>query len=129
MGVPLFKKEKESEYLTIAFYNLENLFDTFDNEQTRDDDFLPSSAKRWTPRRYRKKVRKLGYTISQIGSKISGLPPVIVGLAEVENKMVVEDLIASKFLKEINYIKSTFYFHKFFCWKSLYFPYKILLAF
>ena len=103
MGVPLFKKEKESEYLTIAFYNLENLFDTFDNEQTRDDDFLPSSEKRWTPRRYRKKVRKLGFTISQIGSKISGLPPIIVGLAEVENKMVVEDLITSKFLKEINY--------------------------
>lgn len=103
MGFSIFKKEKESEYLTVAFYNLENLFDTHDDALTKDDDFLPSSEKRWTPRRYRKKIRKLGYTISQIGSEISGLLPVIVGLAEVENKLVVQDLIDSKFLKDHGY--------------------------
>ena len=91
------------KYFTIAFYNLENLFDIFDNKYTHDDDFLPTSEKQWTPRRYKKKVRKLGYTISQIGVKTSGKPPVLIGLAEVENKLVVNDLIHSKFLKTENY--------------------------
>ncbi|MBN4084970.1 endonuclease [Flavobacteriaceae bacterium AH-315-B10] len=90
-------------YFTIAFYNLENLFDIFDNKYTHDDDFLPTSEKKWTPKRYKKKVRKLGYTISKIGVKTSKKLPILIGLAEVENKLVVNDLINSKFLKTENY--------------------------
>jgi len=90
-------------YFTIAFYNLENLFDTFDNKYTRDDDFLPTSEKQWTAKRYKKKVRKLGYTISKIGVKTSKKLPVLIGLAEVENKLVINDLIHSKFLKNEDY--------------------------
>ncbi|MCK5401395.1 MAG: endonuclease [Flavobacteriaceae bacterium] len=97
------EENKVSDYFTIAFYNLENLFDTFDNKYTRDDDFLPTSEKHWTTKRYKKKVRKLGYTISKIGFKTSGKHPVIIGLAEVENKLVINDLIHSKFLKTKNY--------------------------
>ena len=103
MPFSIFKKEKYSNYFTIAFYNLENLFDTYDNKYTNDGDFLPNAEKKWTPKRYRKKVRKLGYTISQIGTKTSENLPVIIGLAEVENKLVVKDLIDSKFLKAKNY--------------------------
>jgi predicted extracellular nuclease len=89
-----------SEYHTIAFYNLENLFDTFDDKFTHDNDFLPRSEKNWTEKRYRKKVRKLGYAISNIGVKTSKKLPAIVGLAEVENKLVIDDLLNSKFLKD-----------------------------
>lgn len=92
-----------TDYFTIAFYNLENLFDTFDDQYTNDNDFLPKSEKRWTEKRYRKKVRKLGYSISQIGIETAKKPPTIVGLAEVENKLVIEDLLESKFLNEHNY--------------------------
>ena len=88
---------------TIAFYNIENLFDTVDDENTNDDDFLPTSKKRWTTKRYENKLRKLGQVISQIGDENTNTPPVIVGLAEVENKRVVEDLINSKYLKSHNY--------------------------
>lgn len=88
---------------TIAFYNIENLFDTVDDIHTNDDDFLPYSAKRWTEKRYNKKLRKLGQVISQIGNDDIDLPPVIVGLAEVENEKVVSDLIQSKYLKYYNY--------------------------
>jgi predicted extracellular nuclease len=97
------KKDATPDYYTIAFYNLENLFDTFDNKHTHDDDFLPSSEKKWTQKRYKKKVRKLGYAISEIGVKTSKKLPIIVGLAEVENKLVVEDLLDSKFLEHKNY--------------------------
>ena len=103
MSFSIFKREKYSNYFTIAFYNLENLFDTFDNKRTHDNDFLPTSEKQWTLKRYKKKVRKLGYTISRIGTKTSNNLPVIIGLAEVENKLVVNDLIHSKFLKAKNY--------------------------
>ena len=41
-----------SEKYTIAFYNIENLFDTKDDEHTNDKDFLPTSVKRWTTKRY-----------------------------------------------------------------------------
>ncbi|WP_370477638.1 endonuclease/exonuclease/phosphatase family protein [Tamlana flava] len=89
---------------TIGFYNLENLFDTQDNPKNMgDNDFLPISTKKWTPKRYQNKLRKLGFAISNIGKKETGKHPAIVGLAEVENAKVVEDLIASKHLEDLNY--------------------------
>ena len=96
-------KTEENDYFTVAFYNLENLFDTKDDKYTNDEGFLPDSERRWTDKRYRKKLRKLGYTISQIGLKASEKLPVVVGLAEVENEGVVEDLIQSKHLKDHPY--------------------------
>lgn len=92
-----------TDYFTVAFYNLENLFDTFDDQNTNDNDFLPKSEKRWTEKRYKKKVRKLSYAISQIGIKTARKLPTLVGLAELENKLVIEDLLGSKFLKDHNY--------------------------
>ncbi|NNK87484.1 MAG: endonuclease [Flavobacteriaceae bacterium] len=101
------KKHKSGKsfknYLTIAFYNLENLFDTEDDLYTDDNAFLPDSDRRWTPKRFRKKVRKLGYTIAQIGRKSTDKHPVLVGLAEVENQSVVEELLRSKFLRDLPY--------------------------
>ena len=88
---------------TIAFYNLENLFDLTDDEHTNDNDFLPTSAKKWTPKRYKNKLRKLGFAISNIGRKETGKHPTLVGLAEVENAKVIEDLLDSKHLSDFDY--------------------------
>jgi endonuclease/exonuclease/phosphatase family metal-dependent hydrolase len=88
---------------TVAFYNLENLFDLVNDQHTNDNDFLPTSVKKWTPKRYDNKLRKLGFAISNIGRRETGKHPAIVGLAEVENAKVIEDLIASKHLEDCNY--------------------------
>ena len=88
---------------TVAFYNLENLFDLNDDPHTNDNDFLHTSVKKWTPKRYQNKLRKLGFAISNIGRRETGKHPAIVGLAEVENAKVIEDLIASKHLEGCNY--------------------------
>ncbi|MFC4721507.1 endonuclease/exonuclease/phosphatase family protein [Geojedonia litorea] len=88
---------------TVAFYNIENLFDIYDDEHTNDDDFLPNSAKRWTQKRYDRKLYKLGSVISQIGLNETQQPPSIVGLAEVENAAVLQDLISSSELAEHRY--------------------------
>lgn len=88
---------------TIAFYNTENLFDIFNDKYTNDDDFLPTSDKRWTKKRYERKIYKLGSVISKIGFEETQKPPAIIGLVEVENKKVIKDLINSKDLEEYNY--------------------------
>ncbi|WP_298531372.1 endonuclease [uncultured Algibacter sp.] len=88
---------------TIAFYNLENLFDLKNNRHTNDNDFLPTSVKKWTPKRYGNKLRKLSYAISNIGRRETGKHPALVGLAEVENAKVIEDLLRSKHLEDYNY--------------------------
>ena len=85
-----------SETFTIAFYNIENLFDIENDPLTFDDDFLPTSAKRWTQKRYTKKLKKLGTVISKIGEDNAEVAPVIIGLAEVENQKVLSDLVSSK---------------------------------
>ncbi|MDO5978560.1 endonuclease [Flavivirga spongiicola] len=92
-----------NEMQTVAFYNLENLFDIHDDKHTHDNDFLPTSVKKWTPKRYKNKLRKLGFAISNIGRRETGKHPALVGLAEVENASVIEDLIDSKHLEDCHY--------------------------
>ncbi len=88
---------------TIAFYNLENLFDIYNDATKFDDDFLPRSEKQWTKKRYDKKVLKLGEVIAKIGYDESKTNPSIIGLAEVENKNVIRDLTESCHLSNFNY--------------------------
>ncbi len=103
MANKFYFRKKHTDQYTVAFYNLENLFDTTDDPYTLDDDFLPDSEKAWTYKRYEKKIFKLGTAISNIGFSETGKAPILVGVAEVENKRVLEDLIASKHLKNKNY--------------------------
>ena len=99
----LFKKKKKLNLHTIAFYNLENLFGTIDDPKTLDDDFTPKGFKKWTPKRYKKKVFKLAKTISEIGVDSTERPPVLVGIAEVENEMAIQDLINAEPLRKEAY--------------------------
>ncbi len=97
------KKNTGNDIHTVAFYNLENLFDTEDNPYTLDDDFTKEGKKRWNKKRYEKKLYKLGTAISNVGYDQAQKAPAIVGVAEVENKRVLEDLIESKHLKNKDY--------------------------
>src|SRR5690606_36451030 len=94
---------KMKNLYTVAFYNLEKLFDTKNDPKTLDDDFTPGTEMDWNEKRYNKKLKKLGQIISQIGYAETSHPPVLLGLAEVENETVLHDLINSKFLKSKNY--------------------------
>lgn len=94
---------KVNQAYTIAFYNLENLFDTVNDPNTLDDDFTPKGKKNWNYKRYKRKLKKLGSVISQLGLKKSFYAPAIVGLVEVENQKVVEDLANSPNLRNENY--------------------------
>ncbi len=97
------KKKKGDSIYTIAFYNLENLFDTEDDPKTLDDDFTPSGFKKWSLKRYKRKLYKLAKTISEIGNEKTKTSPVLVGVAEVENERVMQDLIDAEPLRTTNY--------------------------
>ena len=103
MGFRQYYKKKDTQLCSVAFYNLENLFDTVDDPFTLDDAYTPDSKKNWTQKRYQKKLGKLGTAISNIGFHRTRKAPVIVGVAEVENKSVLEDLIATEHLKNKNF--------------------------
>ncbi|MAQ76624.1 MAG: endonuclease [Aquimarina sp.] len=103
MSGSLFTTHKNTDIYTIAFYNLENLFDTKDDPHTLDNDFLPHSDKKWNHHRYEKKLKKLGKAISKIGYKETGRLPVIIGVAETENEQVLKDLANTKHLIKHNY--------------------------
>ena len=76
----------------VAFYNVENLFDTVDDPAIDDQEFLPASEKQWTHQRYQDKLTKLAEVITALGH------PLLVGLAEVENAQVLHDLTATSSL-------------------------------
>ena len=88
---------------TVAFYNLENLFDTI-NDVNKNDEASPIMEIRFNRGKiYREKVSNMAEVISQIGYDVTKRPPSILGICEVENRMVVEDLISDKKLRKYNY--------------------------
>lgn len=96
-------KYSRDDILTVAFYNVENLFDIVNDPNTNDDKYTPGGSFNWTVKRYFKKLQKISYVISQIGKKHSSESPVLVGLAEVENVNVLSDLVAQKHLHNCGY--------------------------
>jgi endonuclease/exonuclease/phosphatase family metal-dependent hydrolase len=87
----------------VAFYNLENLFDTIDSPDTNDEEFTPESFKKWNTERYLSKLNNMSTVISEIGKDQDLQGPSVIGLSEVENKKVIEDLIHNPKLQGHNY--------------------------
>lgn len=103
MRFPFFRRKSKDQLYTIAFYNLENLFDAENNKHTLDDDFTPTGFKQWTVERYAGKRKKLARTIFGIGREENKYPPVLVGISEVENQTVIRDLIQTAPLDTLLY--------------------------
>jgi predicted extracellular nuclease len=103
MRFPFFKKKSKDQLYTIAFYNLENLFDAENDKHTLDNDFTPTGFKGWTSERYERKRKKLARTILDIGKEENKYPPVLVGISEVENQKVIKDLIGTAPLDRLHY--------------------------
>lgn len=74
----------------IAFYNVENLFDTEDDKHINDNDFLPIGKLKWTDERYQEKLKQIKKVIDGVNQEHT---LALFGMAEVENKTVLEDLL------------------------------------
>ncbi|OXA89449.1 endonuclease/exonuclease/phosphatase family protein [Flavobacterium hercynium] len=88
---------------TIAFYNLENLFDTINDPATRDDEWTPNGAQNWTNEKYQKKLSNLSKVLSEIGTSENTNAASLIGVAEIENRGVLEDLIKQPNLQHLDY--------------------------
>ena len=95
----LLSQKNVNSFLVVS-YNVENLFDTINSPLFDDDEFTPSGVKNWTYDRYEKKLDNLAKVIKSIPGKT---PPAVIGLAEVENRGVLEDLIKVRGLRKEKY--------------------------
>jgi predicted extracellular nuclease len=96
---PLYSQKNVKSFLVVS-YNVENLFDTINAPQFEDDEFTPSGEKAWTYERYEKKLKDLAHVVLSIPGKEL---PAVIGLAEIENRGVLEDLIAQRGLRKGDY--------------------------
>lgn len=84
----------------VMFYNVENYFDSVDDPNTEDNDFLPNGKKHWTYKKYEEKRNSIAKVITAIGK---GTPVAIVGMCEVENDYVLNSLVTYSPLKNYGY--------------------------
>ncbi|WP_294083474.1 endonuclease/exonuclease/phosphatase family protein [Proteiniphilum sp. UBA5384] len=90
----LFAQQKNYNVYSIAFYNIENLFDTEDDpDNNGDNEFLPGSTYNWTQDKYEKKLDNIARVISRLGRDYCPMGPAVIGISEVENRKVLEDLV------------------------------------
>jgi hypothetical protein len=99
----LFSQKKAYQIYTLAFYNLENLFDTIDHPDKMDEESPLFKIPYNRSKIYAQKLKNTAQVISEIGFKRTGKVPSLVGVAEVENSAVLEDLLRTAPLKEKNY--------------------------
>ncbi len=99
----LFAQPKQYKIAAVGFYNLENLFDTINNPLTNDEDFLPSGAYRYNTAVYVEKQANMARVIADMGAELTPDGVAILGVAEVENRDVLEDLVKQKAIAGRNY--------------------------
>jgi len=95
--------DDKSSRAVIAFYNLENLFDTIDAPDIWDEEFTPDGKKQWDGKRYEHKLNSMASIIATLGDTVDMPGAAIVGLCEVENKGVVEALVQNEYIKDLGY--------------------------
>lgn len=101
--ITLAQQKTNYKVAIVAFYNCENFYDTINNPAVNDDEFTPNGPRNYNSKIYLNKVEKLATVISQIGTDISPDGPALLGVAEIENDTVLNDLIHHPLLKKRNY--------------------------
>ncbi|MBN8836391.1 MAG: endonuclease/exonuclease/phosphatase [Sphingobacteriia bacterium] len=98
-----FAQKSQYKVAVAAFYNCENFYDTVHNPLINDNEFLPTGEKKYGTAIYTDKVTKLATVISQIGTDINPAGIAFMGVAEVENVDVINDLVHHPLLAKRNY--------------------------
>lgn len=97
------QEDKTYTLRTIAFYNIENLFDTENDSLIFDDDRTPEGKDKWTIERYKDKVQNMSQVLSELGNEITQTSADIIGICEIENRSVLEDLVHHENLRDKDY--------------------------
>ena len=92
----------QKQNYVIGFYNVENLFDIYDDPVKNDEEFLPEGENKWTQAKYEKKLHNIARVINAMKDE-NGVYHTILGVSEIENRLVLEDLVSLPELADANY--------------------------
>ena len=98
----VFAQDKAHRGHVIGFYNLENLFDTYHDEGKNDYQFLPDGQNEWTEAKYTKKLHNMASVIKAM-KEDNGVWHTVLGVSEIENRHVLEDLVNQPEIADANY--------------------------
>lgn len=93
---------KTKQNYVIGFYNLENLFDIYNDPVKNDEEFLPEGKNKWTQAKYEKKLANMARVIADM-ARSNGRYHTILGVSEIENRLVLEDLVSQEAIADANY--------------------------
>lgn len=85
--------QRNEPVYSIAFYNVENLFDTVPDPGKNDSEYQPRGTKKWNTEKYKSKLKNIARVISELATPTAPQGPAVIGLAEVENRFVLQDLV------------------------------------
>ncbi len=106
LTLPIFaiaQYQTRQQKVLIGFYNCENFYDTINQSNVIDEEFLPDSEKKYNKLVYEIKAERLSSVIYKLGVLESVNGVALLGLAEIENKIVLNTLITSPLLKKYHY--------------------------
>lgn len=87
----------------IGFYNCENFYDTTNQVNVSDEDFLPGSLKSYNQKAYASKSKNLARVLYALGNIENAGGITLLGVVEVENKMVLTKLLAEPLISKYQY--------------------------
>lgn len=102
IAIPL-SAQQQYKVVSIGFYNLENLYDTINQDNVNDEEFTPEGTRGYTAKVFKDKLSKLSDVISILSTDITPDGPAILGVAEIENRSVLEALVQQPKLASRNY--------------------------
>lgn len=101
-GIACAGQKGSTRNYVIGFYNLENLFDIYDDPAKNDEEFLPEGKNQWTEAKYQKKISNMAKVIKAMKDD-NGRYHTILGVSEIENRLVLEDLVSDPQIADANY--------------------------
>lgn len=103
IAFPILAKDGNKQKYAVAFYNVENLFDTYHDKGKNDHEYLPGGRKDWDYHKYKSKLTNLDQVLGELGRAEVPEGPIAIGLAEVENFRTLQDLISQPNLRKDNF--------------------------
>lgn len=102
VAMPAGAQQRKFNTFGVAFYNLENLFDTINNNGKYDLEFSPQGSYRWDGKKYWSKINNIARVISEMKTKTTPMGPAVIGVSEIENESVLKDLVAAPAIKNLD---------------------------
>lgn len=102
--IAVVAQNTERNLYSVAFYNLENLFDTIHDSGKNDYEFLPDGSFQWTTEKYEAKLKNLSTVLSSLSRELVPEGPAVIGVAEAENRRVLTDLVNQPAISNYEFI-------------------------